>query len=88
MRVLVFHIARAYASAVYSGLSVVARQVDLQAFTLSVNDVFMVSAVLSLALAAIVWIARPVRRPVPAPVAVHAAPVAHKCWSTPRPIQH
>ncbi len=55
-------------------LAVVARQVDLQAFTLSVNEVFMVSAVLSLALAAIVWVARPVRRPAPASVAGRGEP--------------
>jgi DHA2 family multidrug resistance protein len=36
------------------------RLVDQQAFMLSANDVFFVSALLFLALIAVVWLARPV----------------------------
>jgi len=37
------------------------RLVDQQAFMLSANDVFFVSALLFLALIGVVWLARPVR---------------------------
>jgi len=50
------------------------RLVDQQAFMLSANDVFYVSAVLFLALIAVVWLARPVRG---TPQATDAAGGAH-----------
>jgi DHA2 family multidrug resistance protein len=53
---------------------VLSRLVDQQAFMLSANDVFYVSAWLFLALIGIVWLARPVRD---APPAGDAAAGAH-----------
>ena len=50
------------------------RLVDQQAFMLSANDVFFVSALLFLALIAVVWLARPVKA---APAASDAAAGAH-----------
>jgi MFS transporter, DHA2 family, multidrug resistance protein len=50
------------------------RLVDQQAFMLSANDVFYVSAWLFLALIAVVWFARPVSA---APAAKDAAAGAH-----------
>jgi len=54
--------------------AVLDRLVDQQAFMLSANDVFYVSAVLFLALIAVVWLARPVRG---TPQATDAAGGAH-----------
>jgi DHA2 family multidrug resistance protein len=50
------------------------RLIDQQAFMLSANDVFYVSAWLFIALIAVVWLARPVRG---APPAGNAAAGAH-----------
>ena len=46
------------------------RMVDQQAFMLGANDLFVVSALLFLALIAVVWLARPVRGEAGAPVVV------------------
>ena len=54
--------------------AVLDRLVDQQAFMLSANDVFYVSAALFLALIAVVWLARPVSG---APAAKDAAAGAH-----------
>jgi len=70
----------ALASLQASGLSVeqsyalMNRIVDQQAFMLSANDVFYVSALLFLALIAVVWLAKPVRG---TPAAADAATGAH-----------
>ena len=45
------------------------RLVDQQAFMLSANDIFLVSAVLFVLLIAVVWLARPVKGGAHAPVA-------------------
>jgi len=47
------------------------RIVDSQAFMLSANDIFYVSAVLFVLLIAVVWLARPVKSGGPVSVAAH-----------------
>ena len=49
------------ASASNRAMQVLNRLVDQQAFMLSANDIFYVSALLFLGLIGIIWLARPVR---------------------------
>jgi MFS transporter, DHA2 family, multidrug resistance protein len=48
------------------------QMIDRQAFMLSANDIFLVSAILFVLLVGVVWLARPVKGPSAAPVAAEA----------------